>query len=76
MEEVSRVVVDDHPLFRQGVADMLSLEPDFEIVGQAENGADALKLIRALRPGVAVERTQAVAYALKRGWVKLHDEYF
>jgi chemotaxis response regulator CheB len=76
MEEVTIVVVDDHPLFRQGVADTLSLEPDFKTVGQAENGADALKLIRALRPCVAVDRTQAVVYALKRGWVKLHDEYF
>jgi chemotaxis response regulator CheB len=75
MEEVTMVVVDDHPLFRQGVADTLSLEPVFKIVGQAENGADALKLIRVLRPCVAVDRTQAVVYTFKRGWVKPHDEY-
>jgi DNA-binding NarL/FixJ family response regulator len=54
MEEVTIVVVDDHALFRQGVIDTLLLEPGFKIVGQAENGTDALTLIRDLRPCVAV----------------------
>ena len=38
MEKVSIVVVDDHPLFRQGVVNTLSLEPGFTVVGKAENG--------------------------------------
>jgi len=54
MEEVSIVVVDDHPLFRQGVVNTLSLEPGFTVVGQAENGHDALTMIRKLHPCVAV----------------------
>jgi len=54
MEEVSIVVVDDHPLFRQGVVNTLSLEPGFTVVGQAENGLDALTMIRKLHPCVAV----------------------
>jgi len=54
MEEVSIVVVDDHPLFRQGVINALSLEPGFKVVGQAENGQDALTIIRKLRPCVGV----------------------
>lgn len=54
MEETTVVVVDDHPLFRQGVVDTLSLEPGFKVVGQAASGADALAMIRALRPDVAV----------------------
>jgi two-component system response regulator DegU len=54
MEEVSIVVVDDHPLFRQGVINVLSLEPGFKVVGQAENGNNALTLIRNLRPCIAV----------------------
>lgn len=54
MNEVTLVVVDDHPLFRQGVVDALSLEPGFKIVGQSSNGADGLELIRTLRPQVAV----------------------
>jgi two-component system, NarL family, response regulator DegU len=54
MDEITIVVVDDHPLFRQGVVNTLSLEPGFKIVGQADNGNQALKLIKSLRPCVAV----------------------
>jgi DNA-binding NarL/FixJ family response regulator len=54
MEEITIVVVDDHALFRQGVINTLSLEPDFKVVGQAENGNDALALIRKNRPIIAV----------------------
>ena len=54
MEEITIVVVDDHPLFRQGVINTLSLEPGFKIVGQASNGAEALTMIRTLHPHIAV----------------------
>lgn len=53
-DEITIVVVDDHPLFRQGVIDSLSLESDLSIVGQAENGQQGLELIRKFRPQVAV----------------------
>lgn len=54
MAEIKIVVVDDHPLFRQGVVDALSLEPDIEVVGQAAGGKEALEMIRELRPDIAV----------------------
>src|SRR3989304_5941137 len=54
MEEITIVVVDDHPIFRQGVVNMLSLEPGFKIVGQASNGTEALTMIRSLHPLVAI----------------------
>ena len=54
MEDITIVVVDDHPLFLQGVINTLSLEPGFKIVGEASNGADALMMIRTLHPLVAV----------------------
>ncbi len=54
MSKITIVVVDDHPLFRQGVVDSFSLEPDLLVVGQASNGEDALGIIRKLRPQVAV----------------------
>lgn len=54
MNKITVVVVDDHPLFRQGVVDTFSLEPDLLVVGQTDNGEDALPLIRTLKPQIAV----------------------
>lgn len=54
MKQITLLVVDDHPLFRQGVVDALSLEPDMSVVAQASNGDEGLALIRSLRPNVAV----------------------
>ncbi len=54
MAETTLVIVDDHPLFRQGVADVLSLEPGFRVIGQAADGAAALEMIRELRPDIAI----------------------
>lgn len=53
-DEITVVVIDDHPLFRQGVIDSLSLEPDIRVIGQAENGRLGLEVIRKCRPQVAV----------------------
>ena len=54
MEKIKIVVVDDHPLFRQGVVDALSLEPDMTVIGQASSGDEALEMIRSLCPDIAV----------------------
>jgi len=54
MKEITLLVADDHPLFRQGVVDALSLEKDFHIVSQASNGEEAINQIRSLKPMVAV----------------------
>ncbi|MCJ7700877.1 MAG: response regulator transcription factor [Anaerolineales bacterium] len=54
MGEIRVVVVDDHPLFRQGVVDAMSLETDIRVIGEADNGNDALKMIEQLQPHVAI----------------------
>lgn len=54
MSPIRVIVVDDHPLFRQGVADTLSLDPGLEIIAQAADGDHALQLIRSLKPDVAI----------------------
>jgi DNA-binding NarL/FixJ family response regulator len=53
-EEITIVVVDDHPIFLQGVVDTLSLEPGFKIIGTANDGERAIELIRTLHPMIAV----------------------
>ncbi len=54
MKDITLLIVDDHPLFRQGVADALALEQGFRVVGQAADGKHALELIRDLEPDIAV----------------------
>ncbi len=54
MDAITIIIIDDHPLFRQGVADALSLEPDFAVVAQAANGEEGLRLIRERLPLVAI----------------------
>lgn len=54
MDSIKIVVVDDHPLFRQGVVDALSLEDGIEVVGQSADGQEALELLRLERPAVAI----------------------
>jgi DNA-binding NarL/FixJ family response regulator len=53
-EEITIVVVDDHPIFLQGVVDTLSLEPGLKVIGMASNGEQAIELIRTLKPMIAV----------------------
>ncbi len=54
MNQITLLIVDDHPLFRQGVVDALSLEPDMQIVAQSASGDEALELIRSKKPTVAI----------------------
>ncbi len=50
---LSRVLIaDDHTLFRDGIARILSREEDIEVVGQATNGQEVIDLARELRPHV------------------------
>ncbi|HSF81418.1 MAG TPA: response regulator transcription factor [Anaerolineales bacterium] len=51
---ISIIIVDDHPLFRQGVVDALSLEENFLVVAEASDGDEGLRLIRGIRPMVAI----------------------
>ena len=46
------VIVDDHPLFREGVAVTLATEPDLAVVGEGSSAADALRLSASLLPDI------------------------
>ncbi len=54
MDKIRVIIVDDHPIFRQGVADAFSLEPDIDVITQADSGEAGLELIRAHQPDVAI----------------------
>jgi len=51
---VTIVIVDDHPVVRDGLNAMLSMEPDLQVVGEAATGGDALSLLKTLRPSVVL----------------------
>jgi DNA-binding NarL/FixJ family response regulator len=50
MDKITVLVIDDHPLFRQGLLDVLRNESDIEVVGEGSNGQEALELARKLLP--------------------------
>jgi DNA-binding NarL/FixJ family response regulator len=57
MENDGRIRVllaDDHTMFRQGLKEMLSIDGEIEIVGEADNGRDAVVLARERKPDVVV----------------------
>ena len=46
------VVADDHPIFRDGLCKLLSLEDDFEVVAQASDGRQVLEVLQQLEPDI------------------------
>jgi len=70
------MIVDDHPAVREGLAVRVSSQPDLEVCGEAADVSDALKVLAAVQPDVAVVDIQ-----LKTGdgldlvkRIKAHDE--
>lgn len=48
------LIADDHPIVRAGLLDVLSNQPDFEVVGEATTGAEAVTLASRLHPNVVL----------------------
>ena len=48
------IIVDDHPLFRQGLRQVIEADPRFQLIGETGDGAAALQLIQERKPDIAV----------------------
>ena len=48
------LIADDHPVVREGLATILSLQDDLEVVGQACDGEEACRLYEQLRPDILI----------------------
>jgi DNA-binding NarL/FixJ family response regulator len=53
-DPISVFCVDDHPLVRKGVAAILGTEPGITLIGEADNGAEAVRLFRLHQPDVTL----------------------
>lgn len=51
-ESLHVAIVDDHPLFREGVAHILSAQPDIEVVAEGESAADAIRIAAEAIPDI------------------------
>ncbi len=51
---ITVLVVDDHDLVRMGITRMLSDSPDIEVIGETDNGEDAIRLAKSLSPDVVL----------------------
>ena len=52
MTRIRLVVADDHPIVRAGLTGLVATQPDFELVGEAANGAEAIAVTLSTRPDV------------------------
>lgn len=54
LRKITVLIVDDHPLFREGLSKIFSLEEDLEVIGEEADGEKALKLARETQPDIVV----------------------
>ncbi len=52
MNKIHILIADDHSIVREGLKQLLELEEDFEVVGQASNGVETIEKVRELKPDV------------------------
>jgi len=52
--KIKILLADDHLVVRMGIASLLSFEPDFEVVGQADSGTAALSMAQTLNPDIVI----------------------
>jgi DNA-binding NarL/FixJ family response regulator len=86
--KIKILLVDDHPLVREGLANLISQQSDFEICGEAGNEPQALQLIETVRPDVTIvditlengsgieliKSIKAIYPAVKTLVLSMHDE--
>lgn len=75
MNLIKILLVDDQPLFREGLRTLLSVHSDFEIVGEAGNGQEAINLVRSHTPSVVLMDLQMPVLDGVAATHRLHEEY-
>ena len=71
---VTVLLVDDHPIIRQGMRNLLGGISDFQIIGEAGDGFEALHKIELSKPNVLVDVTGYVQLKMPSGEIRLVPE--
>jgi DNA-binding NarL/FixJ family response regulator len=69
------LIVDDHPMMREGLRSTLERERDMKVVGEASDGGDAISQFRSLRPTVALVDLQMDPIDGLQAIVEIHREF-
>jgi DNA-binding NarL/FixJ family response regulator len=69
------LAVDDHPVLRQGIAGLLSIQPDMVLVGEASDGREAIQLFRIHRPDITLMDLQMPGMNGLDALIAIHNEY-
>jgi len=75
MEKIKLILVDDHQLVRTGIANLLSGEPGFEIIGEAADAKDLFELLKKSQPDITVLDIALPGMSGIEITKKLHNDY-
>ncbi len=75
VEKIRVLLVDDNKIVREGLAQLLRLEPDIEIVGEVSDGETALELTRRLHPDVVTMDIHLVGMSGIQTTRAIHAEF-